>query len=124
MIQDLYVRVSRVTGPGASGGPSFASPAAGEPDRSMPAQKILFCGSEPVKTIHFTRGSELSMPKAFSSESIMSVLKAFLCSGRLRTTMTTGVTDLDEGGWCKKRTAGRDTASYESGGLAIVFILV
>lgn len=48
--------------------------------------------------MHLTRGSELSMPKAFSSELIMSVLKAFLCSGRLRITITTGVTDLDEGG--------------------------
>lgn len=116
----MYVRVSLVTGPGASGGPSCASPVAGDPERSMPAQKILFCGSEPVRTTHLTRGSELSMPKAFSSDSIMSVLKAFLCSGRLSMTMTTGVTVLDEGGWCKRRTAGSESSWYESGGLVVI----
>lgn len=115
-----YVRVSRVTGPGASGGPSLAAPAAGEPERSIPGQNILFCGSEPVRTTHFTLGSELSMLKAFSSELIMSVLKAFFCLGRLRMTMTTGVTDLEEGGWCERRTAGSESVSYESGRLAIV----
>lgn len=101
--------MSRLTGPGESGGPSLLlSPAAFPPARSMPAQKILFCGSEPVSTTHFTRGSALSMPKAFSSELIMSTLKAFLCLGRLRMTMTTGVTVLEEGGWCERRTAGRE----------------
>lgn len=79
-----------------------------EKERSIPAQKVRLVGSLPVRTMHFTRGSEERRVKALSRESIMSVLKAFLASGRLRMTSIIGVTVGLVEGWCSRRMVGRE----------------